>query len=145
MLYCRPLTCTGADPEFQVRGGALKQNCAERREARNFFVYFVWKITILHPKKIIFFPILGGSRAGVPPPGFAPTTTKQRHMFEQSSTVENITQSQTDFLKWFLFNFYVTTTSCPCQFVGQKGLWSEGNDGKCNYRVRARKRPETLK
>ena len=33
----------GADPGFQVRGrgGALKKNCAERREARNFFWYFV--------------------------------------------------------------------------------------------------------
>ena len=31
----------GADPGFQVRGGALKQNCAERRKARKFLVYFV--------------------------------------------------------------------------------------------------------
>jgi hypothetical protein len=30
-----------------------------RREARNYFGYFVWKITILR-QKIIFFPILGG-------------------------------------------------------------------------------------
>ena len=49
--------CTGTDPGFQVRGGALKKNSAERREARTFLVYFVWKITILR-KKIIFFPIL---------------------------------------------------------------------------------------
>jgi hypothetical protein len=33
---------TGADPGFQVRGGgALKINCAERREARTFLGYFV--------------------------------------------------------------------------------------------------------
>ena len=51
---------TGADPGFQVRGGTLKKNCAERREARNFLGYFVWKITILR-QKIIFFPILGAS------------------------------------------------------------------------------------
>jgi hypothetical protein len=34
-------TNAGADPGFQVRGGGLKKNCAERREARNFFGYFV--------------------------------------------------------------------------------------------------------
>ena len=81
---------TGADLGFQVRGGAHLKNCAEqkearklwgyfvcknkilrpkksyffqlRREARNFLGYFVWKITILR-QKIIFFP---------PPPGSAP-------------------------------------------------------------------------
>jgi hypothetical protein len=31
----------GADPGFQVRGGALKKNCAERREARKMLGYFV--------------------------------------------------------------------------------------------------------
>ena len=31
----------GADPGFQVRGGALKKNCAERREARKLLGYFV--------------------------------------------------------------------------------------------------------
>jgi hypothetical protein len=36
------------------------------REARNFLRYFVWKITILR-QKIIFFPILGGARAGCSP------------------------------------------------------------------------------
>jgi hypothetical protein len=45
---------SGADPAFQV-----KKNCAERREARTFLEYFVWKITILR-QKILFFPILGG-------------------------------------------------------------------------------------
>ena len=34
-----------------------------RREARKILGYFVWKITILR-QKIIFFPILGGARAG---------------------------------------------------------------------------------
>jgi hypothetical protein len=37
-----------------------------RREARKFLGYFVWKITILR-QKIIFFPILGGARAGCAP------------------------------------------------------------------------------
>ena len=31
----------GAVPGFQVRGGALKKNCTERREARKFVGYFV--------------------------------------------------------------------------------------------------------
>jgi hypothetical protein len=66
---------TGADPGFQVRGGALKKNCAELREARKLLGYFVLKITIL-PQKIIFFPILGGAGAprapGAPPSGSAP-------------------------------------------------------------------------
>ena len=51
----------GADSGFQVRGGALKKNCAERREARKYLGYFLWKITILR-QKIIFFSILGGAR-----------------------------------------------------------------------------------
>jgi hypothetical protein len=50
---------TGADPGFQARGGALKKNCAEWREARKFLGYFVWKITILR-QKILFFPIAEG-------------------------------------------------------------------------------------
>ena len=56
---------SGADRGFQVRGAHLK-NCAERREARKFLGYFVWKITILR-KQIIFFPILGGRAPGAPP------------------------------------------------------------------------------
>jgi hypothetical protein len=58
----------GADPGFQVRGGAHLKNCAERREARNLFGYNVWKITYLR-QKIIFFPILGCPPL---PPGSAP-------------------------------------------------------------------------
>ena len=38
----------------------------EERGAK-FLGYFVWKITILR-QKIIFFPILGGARAGCAPP-----------------------------------------------------------------------------
>jgi hypothetical protein len=47
-------------------GGRILKNCAERREARKYLGYFVWKITILC-QKIIFFPILGGVRAGCAP------------------------------------------------------------------------------
>jgi hypothetical protein len=75
MLYCRPLTCTGADPEFQVRGGALKQNCAERREARHILGYFVWKITIFTSTNHISSNFRGGGGAPAgcaPPPGSAP-------------------------------------------------------------------------
>ena len=82
----------GADPVFQVRGGALKKitpsggrrenfggiSCEKSRfhakksyffqlprEARKFLRYFVWKI--------IFFPILGEARVGcAPPPESAP-------------------------------------------------------------------------
>jgi hypothetical protein len=31
----------GADPGFQVGGGCTEKNCAERREARKFWGYFV--------------------------------------------------------------------------------------------------------
>ena len=53
---------TGADPGFQVRGGggAHIKNCAERKEARKFWGYFVCKNKILRQKKIIFFPIAKG-------------------------------------------------------------------------------------
>ena len=53
-------TDQGRIQDFKLGGGGLTKNCAERREAQKYFVYFVWKITILC-KKIIFFPILGGA------------------------------------------------------------------------------------
>jgi hypothetical protein len=61
------ISITGADPGFQVRGGRTSNICAERKEARKFLGYFVWKITILR-QKILFFPILGGRVPGAPPP-----------------------------------------------------------------------------
>jgi hypothetical protein len=91
-------TPSGADPGFQVRGGAhrkiapswgRRENCwgisceksrfyakksycfQLRREARTFLGYFVWKITILR-QKIIFFPILGGGARRVSPPPLPP-------------------------------------------------------------------------
>ena len=92
--YISVTVYAGADPRFQVRGGALKRiassggrrenvwgiSCEKsrfyakksyffqlRREARKFLGYFVWKITILR-KQIIFFPILGGGARRVRPP-----------------------------------------------------------------------------
>jgi hypothetical protein len=56
--------CAGADPGFQVRGGAHLKNCVERWEARQFLGYFVWKNTILR-QKIIFFPIAEGGAKNV--------------------------------------------------------------------------------
>ena len=38
---CIGKNISGADPGFQVRGGALKNKCAERREARKLLEYFV--------------------------------------------------------------------------------------------------------
>ena len=84
---------SGADPGFQVRGGALKKIAPSggRREnfgvfrvknhdftpknhifpilggAREIFGVFHVKNHDFTPKKIIFFPILGGARAGCPP------------------------------------------------------------------------------
>ena len=47
--------------------------CQLQREARKVMGYFVWKITILRPKKIIFSNFRGGGMRRVhPPPGSAP-------------------------------------------------------------------------
>ena len=109
-------TISGADPGFQVRGGALKKiapsggggggrehfwgiSCEKlrfyakksyffqlRREARKFLGYFVWKITILR-QKIIFFPILGGGCApGAPPPPPPPGSAPAYHQLYVKST-----------------------------------------------------------
>jgi hypothetical protein len=54
---------TGADPGFQVKGGALKKNGLSGGRHGNF-----WGISCeksrFYAKKILFFPILGG---GAPP------------------------------------------------------------------------------
>jgi hypothetical protein len=39
--------------DFKLEGTHLKK-CAERREARKYLGYFVWKITILRQKNLIF-------------------------------------------------------------------------------------------
>ena len=50
---------SGADPGFQVRGGAPLKKLRRAEGARKLLGYFVWKITILR-QKIIFFPIAEG-------------------------------------------------------------------------------------
>jgi hypothetical protein len=64
-------TYTGADPGFQVRGGALKKIAPSGGRRENF-----WGISCeksrFYAKKIIFFLILGGARAGCAPPESAP-------------------------------------------------------------------------
>jgi hypothetical protein len=40
--FINVFTVPGADPGFQVRGGALKNNCAMQREVRKNLGYFVW-------------------------------------------------------------------------------------------------------
>ena len=57
-IYCLFYFILCTDPGFQVRGWCTYKNCAERRQARKFLGYFVWKITILRQKKSCF-PILG--------------------------------------------------------------------------------------
>ena len=106
LLY-QPLIATtyrraaGADPGFQVRGGALKKLHRAEGGAKIFGVFHVknhdftqknhifsncggrrenlWGISCeksrFYAKKIIFFPILGGRAPGAPPSGSAPALT----------------------------------------------------------------------
>jgi hypothetical protein len=66
---------TGANPGFQVRGGALKKNCAERREARTFF------------------PILVGG-AGCAPPWIRPWITLLRNCCRLQQDIYSLSKSQ---------------------------------------------------
>ena len=56
----------GANPGFQVRGGALKKIAPSRGRGENFEVFHV-KNHDFTPKKIIFLPILGGAPPPPPP------------------------------------------------------------------------------
>ena len=64
IVYC--VQIQGADPGFQVRGGALKKNASSGGRHENF-----WGISCeksrFYAKKIIFFPILGGAPPPPPP------------------------------------------------------------------------------
>ena len=63
---------SGADPGFQVRGRggvALRITAASGARHKHFLGISCEKSRFSH-KKIIFFPILGGS--GAPPPGSTP-------------------------------------------------------------------------
>ena len=55
---------TGADPGFQVRGGAHLKKMHRAEEGAKIFGVF----RVKNRQKIIFFPILGGARAGCAPP-----------------------------------------------------------------------------
>ena len=62
---------TGADPGFQIRGGAVKEIAPSEGRRENF-----WGISCeksrFYAKKSIFFPILGGARAGCASPWIRP-------------------------------------------------------------------------
>jgi len=62
---------TGADPGFQVREGALKKIAPSGGRRENFGGISCEK-SRFYAKKIIFFPILGGARAGCVPPWIRP-------------------------------------------------------------------------
>jgi hypothetical protein len=62
----------GADPGFQVRGGALSKIAPSEGGAKIFGVFRVKKHDFT--PKIIFFPILGGARAGCAPLWIRPCT-----------------------------------------------------------------------
>ena len=58
----------GADPGFQVRGGALKKIAPSGGRCENVWGISCEKSRFYAQKKITFFPILGGRAPGVPPP-----------------------------------------------------------------------------
>ena len=60
----------GADPGFQVRGGAHLKKSRRVELGAKILGYFVWKITISRKKNHIFSNFRGGRR--VHPPGSAP-------------------------------------------------------------------------
>ena len=74
----------GAEPGFQVRGGALKKIAPSGGRCEKF-----WGISCeksrFYAKKIIFIPILGGGGARCPPPPLDPPLYCM-----YSSSIENI-------------------------------------------------------
>ena len=68
MVYKFANIMQGRIQDFKLGGGALK------KIARNIFWGISSEKSRFYAKKIIFFPILGGARAGCapPPPGSAP-------------------------------------------------------------------------
>ena len=64
------LVFPGADPGFQGIGDVLKKFCLAKRGATILGVFCVKNQDFM--PKIIFFPILGGVRAGCAPPGSVP-------------------------------------------------------------------------
>ena len=68
-------------------GGALKKNRAERREARKFLGYFVWKNSILRKKNHIFSNFRGGTRRVRPPLESAPVIYQAMGFYIKYHTV----------------------------------------------------------
>ena len=62
---------SGADPGFQVRGGALKK-IAPSGGRREIFWGISCEKSRFYAIKSYFFPILGGARAGCAPPWIRP-------------------------------------------------------------------------
>jgi hypothetical protein len=74
---------SGADPGFQVRGGALK-NIAQSRGRRENFWGISCEKSRFYAKKIIFLPILEGACAGCAPPESAPVDMIQNSGYQIS-------------------------------------------------------------
>ena len=74
-IYILELLTAGADPGFQVRRGAPKKLRRAEGGTKNFGAFRV-KNHDFTPKRIIFFPILGGHAPGAPP-GSAPEVMGQ--------------------------------------------------------------------
>jgi hypothetical protein len=67
----------GADPGFQDRGGGgVLKKIAPSGGGREIILGISLERSRFYVKKIIFFPILGGTRAGCAPPGSAPVKCK---------------------------------------------------------------------
>ena len=63
MIHLYNMSISGADPEFQVRGGALKKIAPSGGRCANFLGISCEK-SRFYAKKIIFFPILVGGGGG---------------------------------------------------------------------------------
>ena len=86
----------GADPGFQVRGGALKK--LRRAEGgENFFWVFRVKNHDFTPKNHIF-SILGGARAGCDPP--SPGSAPELRNFYILSFISSYVKSLMDEINW---------------------------------------------
>ena len=149
---CHPqniIWTAGADPGFQVRGGALKkiapsggrrENCwgiscekslfyAKKsyvfqlpREARTFLRYFVWKITILRQKIIFFSNFGGGARRVRPPPESAPGL-KRSHL----------AGSAMNYLLYYTQYLQICQTSCFCYCISKTKKQVRTKSGRKHY------------
>ena len=63
--------------------GRIQDLKLEWAHLKNFWGYFVWKITILRQKNHIFFQFLGGRAPGAPLPGSAPVKDRQYNTHSQ--------------------------------------------------------------